>query len=226
MLTSHSPFRLTTILAVLLLPVAGFSADVIGIIPDAPANQPPIGTVRELPRTTPARPGMPDPALFDGSNIEPEKRPDQAMLAEFEVPGEENRPDRIAQSGAGQSGGGGQAEPTQAGEPSEEGGGSPVEQNDPGAQPEGIEVANLEIPEGVDPASQDSIPAPQDKPQDISLGDATMQIQTVSSPPASATQQQAATSTQQYEKGAAQGRQTGDNRNRGSERGQAVPSGL
>lgn len=232
MICLRSHLRLSAAIAALILPAALPAADVIGILPDSQPIQPRTPVRPDPARPTPVRPGDPDPALFDGSKLEPEKRPDQAMLAEFEVPGEENpQQQRIAQSDAGESGGGGspQEQAEAGGAPPEgqqqSGGGSPPEQNDPAARPEGIQVANLEIPEGIDPASQDSAPPPSSKPADVSLGDATMQIQTVGAPPASASQQQV-TNTQQYEKGAAQGNQTGDNRNRGAERGQSVPSGL
>lgn len=231
MIYPYYRLHLSVAIAALLLPAAVPAADVIGILPDSQPVQPGTPVRPEPTRPTPVRPGDPDPALFDGSKLEPEKRPDDAMLAEFEVPGQENpEQQRIAQSESGESGGGGspQQQAEAGGAPpegqQESGGGNPPPQNDPAARPEGIQVANLQIPEGVDPASQDSAPA-SSKPPEVSLGDATMQIQTVSAPPASASQQQA-TNTQQYEKGAAQGNQTGDNRNRGAERGQSVPSGL
>jgi len=171
--------------------------------------------------------GIPDPALFDGSKLEPEKRPDRGMLAEFEVPGEENPSQRVGGAAGGEPGG----------EEGEEGGGggaqreqsamaagrSPVE-NDPNAKAEGASAQNLQIPEG----AQADQSAAQARPQNVSLGDAAMQIQTAAqqNTVGAQQQQQAATNTQQYEKGAAQGNQRGDNNNRGLERGQAVPQGL
>lgn len=42
---------------------------------------------------------LPDPALLDGSTLEPEKRPEHGMLGEFEMPGDENaKSDRVGQS--------------------------------------------------------------------------------------------------------------------------------
>ena len=100
-------------------------------------------------------------------------------------------------------------------------------QNDPHAKAEGMSAENLEIPEGAQ-ADQSAAPPPS-KPQDVSLGDAAMQIQTASNQQNAVggqQQQQAAQNTQQYEKDAAQGNQRGDNNNRGVERGQSVPQGL
>ncbi len=176
-----------------------------------------------------AKSGIPDPVLFDGSKMEPEKRPDRGMLAEFEMPGGENPSERVGGPAGGQpggeegeAGGGGGAQREQSAMAA---GRSPVE-NDPNAKAEGASAQNLEIPEG---AQADQSAAQASKPQDVSLGDAAMQIQTTPNQQntvGSQQQQQAATNTQQYEKGAAQGNQKGDNNNRGLERGQSVPQGL
>lgn len=176
-----------------------------------------------------AKSGIPDPVLFDGSKMEPEKRPDRGMLAEFELPGGENPSERVGgPSGGepggeeeGEEGGGGGAQREQSAMAA---GRSPVE-NDPNAKAEGASAENLQIPEG---AQADQSAAQASKPRDVSLGDAAMQIQTAAqqNTVGSQQQQQAATNTQQYEKGAAQGNQKGDNNNRGLERGQAVPQGL
>jgi hypothetical protein len=157
--------------------------------------------------------------LFDGSKHEPEKRPDRGMLAEFEMPGGE-RPSEKVGGPAGESGGG--AEREQSAKAASRG----AVQNDPNAKAEGMSAENLEIPEGAQ-ADQASAPPPS-KPQDVSLGDAAMQIQTAANQQnaVGGQQQQAAQNTQQYEKGAAQGNQRGDNNNRGVERGQSVPQGL
>jgi hypothetical protein len=141
------------------------------------------------------------------------------MLAEFELPGSE-RPSEKVGGPAGESGGeGGREQSAMAASR------GPV-QNDPNAKAEGMSAENLQIPEGAQ-ADQSAAQA-SSKPQDVSLGDAAMQIQTAANQQnaVGGQQQQAAQSTQQYEKGAAQGNQRGDNNNRGVERGQAVPQGL
>lgn len=166
-----------------------------------------------------AKGGIPDPALFDGSKHEPEKRPDRGMLAEFEMPGGE-RPSEKVGGPAGESGGGAQRE--QSAQAASRG---PV-QNDPNAKAEGASAENLQIPEGAQ-ADQSAAQQPS-RPQEVSIGDAAMQIQTAPNQQnaVGGQQQQAAQNTQQYEKGAAQGNQRGDNNNRGVERGQTVPQGL
>lgn len=174
---------------------------------------------------------LPDPVLFDGSKEQPEKRPDRGMLAEFELPGSEQKSDRVG-GPAGGGGGGQNGELQGAGGPQGTGAarqqsanaaGRSAVQDDPNATAEGASAENLNIPEG----AQADQSAAQAKPRDVSLGDASMQIQTATNQQnAVGGQQQQASNAQQYEKGAAQGNQKGDNTNRGVERGQAVPSGL
>lgn len=188
-------------------------AQIIGEIRDEPAGPRGRATQRAMPR-----PNQPDPSLFDGSSEEPEQRPDQGMLADFEMPGDVEQSERIGQTASEEGGPQGSAE-----EPSSSGsGGPPPEATDPNAKAEGIEVANLEIPEGAEPVPQSAGP---EKPKEISLGDATMQIQTA---PQSADGggQAAPSNSDQLQKGSAKGNQSSDNRNRGVERGRAIPSGL
>lgn len=215
-------------LAVALLVFAGAGVAAQTSSP-APASRAP---AREA-RTAAARPVLPDPELFDGSALEAEPRPDSGMLAEFELPGSEERPEQMAARNASQSpqqmgGGGGSPPPGSQDAQGAQGGGAPPSSGgDPNAKAEGIAVAELQADEGS---------APQDtaKPREISMGDTAMQIpvavaqQSVigSQPQPNGGQQQGVSNSQQYEKGAAAGRQTGNNQNRGLEKGRNIPEGL
>lgn len=175
------------------------------------------------------RPQLPDPALLDGSGLEPEKRPEHGMLAEFEMPGSEKKEgdqDKVGggegqqqQSGNQQAGGGGSS-PANQNLP----GGQAVAKNDPNAQAQGIQVAELKV----DPDAGAGGPnAAKERPPQVTLGDPAMQIKPVSGATKSevvGTQQTG--TTQQFEKPVASGKQQGDNRNKGVEKGRAMPSGL
>lgn len=167
------------------------------------------------------------------------------MIGDFELPGDENaRNDRVAgQSGAPgaqpeqqqpppQGGGGGQppdpAQPAQAG-----GGQQPAQQADgaqaagqgtPIAAPEGMQVASLQGEGGGNPGD---VPTGQ-KPSQVSIGDSAMQIKTQPNAPSVVGAQQPAGQTQQHEKGTGTGGRppTGNNTNRGAERGRTMPAGL
>jgi len=212
-------------LAAALLAFAG-----VGLSAQTPA--PASGARAPATRTAAVRPVLPDPELFDGSALEAEPRPDSGMLAEFELPGSEERPEQMAVRNAGENpqqqqqqmgGGGGSPSGQQAGQ----GGARPSSGGDPNAKAEGIAVAELQVDEGS--ASQDAV-----KPREISIGDTAMQIpvataqQSVigSQPQSNSGQQQGVSNSQQYEKGAAAGRQTGNNQNRGLEKGRNIPEGL
>lgn len=193
-----------------------------------PAARPAQPTAAQRSAAATAKSGFPDPALFDGSAEKPEKRPDRGMLAEFEMPGGEQPSERVG-GPAGGSPGGDEQQQGQGGGGSREQSAAAASrgavQNDPNAKAEGASAENLNIPEG---AQADASAAAASKPKEVSLGDAAMQIQTAANQQntVGGQQQQAATNTQQYEKGAAQGNQKGDNNNRGVERGQNVPAGL
>lgn len=171
---------------------------------------------------------MPDPDLLDGTLYEAEKRPLHGMLSEIEMGEEESsqKSDKVSPNsgdpGAGgekppeeQQGGGGQKPP----EEQKEGGSSEKVPEGPQAQPEGVQVANLEVPEG----AQGQQGGEQSKPRDMQIGDATLQIQTTQASPNVVGVQ--SSSAQQYEKKVPAGQQT-DNRNRGVEKGKEMPKGL
>lgn len=174
-----------------------------------------------------AKSGFPDPALFDGSAEKPEKRPDRGMLAEFEMPGGEKPSDKVGGPSGGSPGGSEQQQGQGGGGAREQSAAAASRgavQNDPNAKAEGASAENLSVPEGAQAAAS---AAAASKPKDVSLGDAAMQIQTAANQQNTVGgEQQKAANAQQYEKGAAQGNQKGDNNNRGVERGQNVPAGL
>lgn len=124
-------------------------------------------------------------------------------------------PDPLAQQG---QGGGGPQNPDAAGKPVDGAG-------QQGGQPQGQQVGQL-TGEGGGP-EQGTI---GEKPQQVSLGDSAMQIKTIPNPASvvGGTQQQSAGQTQQHEKTPGTGGKgaVGNNSNRGSERGRAIPAGL
>lgn len=213
-------------LAVALLVFAGAG---LGVVAQTSSPTPASRSPARDARTAAARPVLPDPELFDGSALEAEPRPDSGMLAEFELPGSEERPEQTAAQNASQGpqqmGGGGS--PPSGSQDAQGGGAPPSSGGDPNAKAEGIAVAELQVDEGS---------APQDaaKPREISMGDTAMQIpvaiaqQSVigSQPQPNSGQQQGVSNSQQYEKGAAAGRQIGNNQNRGLEKGRNIPEGL
>lgn len=167
------------------------------------------------------------------------------MIGDFELPGDENaRNDRVAgQPGAPgaqpeqqqtppQGGGGGQppnpAQPAQAGggqqPPQQAGGAQAAGQGTPIAAPEGMQVASLQGEGGGNPGD---VPSGQ-KPPQVSIGDSAMQIKTQPNAPSIVGAQQPAGQTQQHEKTTGTGGRppTGNNTNRGAERGRTMPAGL
>ncbi len=193
---------------------------------------------------------LPDPALLDGAKHPPEKRPEQGMLGEFEMPGDENartgqvgggsqqpgqeQSQQQGQGGGGQMAqaqpeqpGGGGAEPAQA--PQQQGGAQPGgqqaggAQGDPNAKAEGIQVAQLQGEGGGNPGDM----AGGQKPSQVSIGDAAMQIQTMPNSPSVVGTQSSGT-TQQHEKTTGTGGKApvGNNANKGAERGRTMPAGL
>lgn len=181
----------------------------------------------------------PDPDLLDGSIYDAEERPLYGMLAEFELPGSEEKGERVggqsepageqSQSASppqGPTGGsaqpqqqeqsqGGQPPPIESGTDDRQ---EPAQQGQQG-QPQGIQAQKLEGPQSA------GGPQDQSKPRDMKIGDASLQIQTVpkNTPQVVGTEQ--VTTTQQYEKKVPQGQQT-DNRNKGVERGKVMPKGI
>lgn len=183
----------------------------------------------------------PDPDLLDGSIYDAEPRPLYGMISEIELPGSEEKSERVG--GAPQQAGGQQENSAQR--PGPAGGSSQAQQQPeqpqaaaapppiqsgqddrqepqaggPQAQAQGVQAASLQ--------GQQSAGGPQEqsKPRDMQIGDATLQIQTVpqNQPQVVGTEQP--TSTQQYEKKVPPGQQT-DNRNRGVEKGKVMPKGI
>ncbi len=182
-----------------------------------------------------AKPAKPDPDLLDGSIYEAEKKPLFGMISEIEMAGAEKKSEKVGggspEQGQGSSsmprlpsGGGSppQQQPQQAAAPPpiESGSDDRKPPEGPQAQAQGVQVANLEVPEGAASASDE-----QGKPRDMQIGDATLQIQTVPQAPQQQIVGVESTSTQQYEKKVPQGQQT-DNRNRGVEKGKVMPKGI
>ncbi len=102
-------------------------------------------------------------------------------------------------------------------------------QNDPNAKAEGIQVAELQTDESAGPAGQGGAPDPNtQKPQPVAIGDSTRQITPAANAPGVVGVQTPAGNTQQMEKatgGAAKG-SSGNNGNRGVEKGRVMPAGL
>ncbi|MEX2043746.1 MAG: hypothetical protein WD941_00235 [Opitutus sp.] len=202
--------------------------------------------------TRPAGKGvLPDPALLDGAKHPPEKRPEQGMLGEFEMPGDENartgraggQPQQQQSQGGEQQqqdkqGGGGQT--AQAGQQQQQSGGGGTEadqqdgaqasgqpgggEGDPNAKAEGIQVAQLQGEGGGEPGDMTS----GARPSPVSIGDAAMQIKTMPNSPSIVGATQSSGQTQQHEKttGTGGAPPTGNNANRGAEKGRTMPAGL
>lgn len=90
----------------------------------------------------------------------------------------------------------------------------------PAAAAQGIQVANLQIPQG----AQGAQGAPDGKPSVQKLGDASLQIQTSAAKAEDVVGKEASTA-QQYEKKVPPGGYT-NNRNVGAEKGQVMPKGI
>jgi hypothetical protein len=207
------------------------------------------------PRRPAAKGPLPDPTLLDGAQHPAEKRSEHGMIGDFELPGDENNRDgrvggggqqqqnqqneqqqqgqqgqQQAQAGGGQQppqqpqeqggGGGPDQQQQQAGGP--QGAGQIAGQGDPNAKAEGIQVASLQGEGGGNPADANS------KPQQVTIGDAAMQIKTLPTTPSVVGAQQPAGQTQQHEKTTGTGGRppTGNNTNRGAEKGRTMPAGL
>lgn len=220
----------------------------------SPINGPATSAQKNAGRAS-ARGPLPDPALLDGSTQLPEKKSEYGMLGEFELPGDENsKSDNVVgrQPPPGMPSGGGQAESKgaqgpqgamaqgggaaggqpQAGQEPPKGGASGGPgggQNDPNAKAEGIQVAELQTDESAGPAGQGGEPDPNtQKPRPVAIGDSTRQIKPAANAPGVVGAQVPAGNTQQMEKatgGAAKGT-SGNNGNKGVEKGRVMPAGL
>jgi hypothetical protein len=73
---------------------------------------------------------LPDPALLDGSNQPPEKKSEYGMLGEFELPGSEEKSDRVGGSSQQQSSSGGGSKGEKS---SQQGGGGGQQQSSEGS---------------------------------------------------------------------------------------------
>jgi len=186
-------------------------------------------------------------ALLDGSNLPAEKRPEHGMLGEFELPGSEEKGEKVSGTQPEQS-----IPPGRAGAQTDKqdktpqgsaGGGAPSNndktantsagngqsqrpaQNDPNAKAQGTQVAELKT-DGNSGSSADG-PAANEKPGQVALGDSAMQIKPITSSPAIVGSQQPAGSTQQSEKAMPSGKASSGGRGQGGvERGRTMPSGL
>ena len=194
------------------------------------------------------QPVLPDPALFDGAAFPAEKRPERGMLGEFEMDGKEPSKDSEKVGGSSNPGGQAQGLPTpQSGaaggtpktadnqaekipgggeQPQGEGGGKPLDKNDPNAKAEGIRAGELKIGDAQDPNAQGQ--NSPDRPKEIQIGDATMQIQTPGAPAQTVEGAKAVQGpTQQFEKQVGKGIYGGgDNTNKGVEKGRTMPPGM
>jgi hypothetical protein len=185
---------------------------------------------------------LPDPVLLDGSGMPAEKRPEQGMLGEFELPGDENaRSGRVggAQTPPGEQGGGTSPPPentagggSSSGQPQNPGttppprnvaGGGPAGPNDPNAKAEGMQVGQLQGESG--PGGPEGLAS---KPQAVSIGDSAMQIKTVQNAPGVVGAAVPAGQTQQMEKkvGGGRGSTSVQGGRNAAEKGRAMPSGL
>jgi hypothetical protein len=253
---------------VVALGIAALAANLSWSADDARAKAPTASTTRSGPaRSSSAKGPLPDPALLDGSTQQPEKKSEQGMIGDFELPGDENvrdgkvggpqnqnpasrggqssnTPMGMPQAGGGggpqsqqQQGGGAQAQQgaqqaggAQAGGPENpNAAGNPVAgAGDPGAQPQGQQVAQL----GGDASAQGAGAAggPGEKPPPVAIGDSAMRIEPSAAVAGvvGAQQQQPAGNTQQHEKGTGSGGKGSGGSQGGNrvEKGRTIPSGL
>jgi hypothetical protein len=148
---------------------------------------------------------LPDPALLDGSALEPEKRPEHGMLGEFEMGGDENaKSDKVGGESSGpppppggasapsaidlktqipKSGGGASADAAPeapSGGAASEGPAGGAGSNQPGLKNDpNAKAEGMQVGElksdGAGGQSGQSAPSPN-KPQQVALGDSAMQI--------------------------------------------------
>lgn len=233
--------------ALLAVLASGFA---FGANSSAP-NSPDVSTSARSPSATMARSGrtpgreiLPDPILLDGSSQPAEKKPEQGMLGNFELPGDDNvrsgkaggaqtPPGEQAGAAEQKQGGKGGAQGAQAGglqpkspqaKPGTDGRNSGP--TDPNAKAEGTQVAQLE---GAGAEGQAGLEGAGTKPQAVAIGDSAMQIKTVANAPGIVGATVPAGQTQQMEKNIGGGRGStplnGGGRSQ-TEKGRAMPAGL
>ncbi len=181
-------------------------------------------------RSATAKGPLPDPALLDGSKLPVEKRPEQGMLGDFELPGDDTRSGTVGgpqqppgQTGQGQSGGqsmgmppmggGGAAGQPEGQQPPPPAGGAQAGQQPggPGAEPPQGASAGAGDPnataEGIqvgqlktDPSAGADAQAMPSKPQAVAIGDSAMQIKSVPGAKGAVGTAVPTSSTQQMEK--------------------------
>lgn len=200
--------------------------------PAATSNRPRIDAAKRTDKSAkPRKAVIPDPDLLDGSALEPEKRPLYGMLSEIEMGEKEGgnaariSPDSGSAGGTEESdknkAGGAKDAATQPPESSSEGG-DKITQG-PEAPAEGVQVADLKVPEGAAAGGPDQNIS---RPRDLQIGDATLQIQTQSKNAPNVIGMESSTN-QQYEKKLPSGSPpSGSNRNTGVEKGRVIPKGL
>jgi hypothetical protein len=185
---------------------------------------------------------LPDPVLLDGSGMAAEKRPEQGMLGDFELPGDENSrsgrvggtpppPNQPEGSGSPKEnpslagGGGPEGQPQNPGAqaPQKEGLGGAAAANDPNAKAEGRQVGQLQG-EGEQGAAEGLA----SKPQAVSIGDSAMQIKSAANAPGVVGAAVPAGQTQQMEKkvGGGRGSTSVPGGRNAAEKGRAIPAGL
>ncbi len=178
--------------------------------------------------TKPRKTIIPDPDLLDGSTQEAEKHPLYGMLSEIEMgekdggkTGQISPESGEAGSGGGKGkGGGGKNPPPQ---PPEGQGKEAKVPEGPEAPAEGVQVADLKVPEG---ATSGGAGKSSGKPRDLQIGDATLQIQTQGKNAPNIVGVESS-SSQQYEKKVPSGASPiGGDRKGGAEKGRVVPKGL
>jgi hypothetical protein len=194
---------------------------------------------------------LPDPVLLDGSALPPEKRPEFGMLGEFEIPGGEQRSDKVGgdsnqppppPGGGGaqspslpnmQGGGGGKPQANQA---ASQGGGAQSSENSAdaknggaaGAQgangkAEGMQIGELKPNGAAEGADGGGEPQVGEKPPPVALGDSAMQIRPSASAASAVGGSQPAGNTQQNATATAGGGKQGQGQ--GGSRGGAVEKG-
>lgn len=152
------------------------------------------------------------------------------MLGEFELPGSEQRTERVGGSSNEPGKADGEAKQDGQQQSASAGGsgrqapsaGSAAPKNDPNAKAEGIQVSELKT----DPDAGQGGPPASEKPPAVKIGDPAMQIQPISGGQTEVVGQQQVGQSQQFEKATPQGKQQGDNRNKGVEKGRTMPAGM
>lgn len=237
-------------LAVFLIASAGAGSSSAA---EPSANRPPAtkapasaSTSRPPARSGTAKGPLPDPTLLDGAKQPADKRPEHGMVGDFELPGDENVREGKVGGAQGQNPGmpagmpqGGGAPGQQGGQQAQQGGqqGQQGGAAEPTPSPQAAGGANEGAPgeaegkqvAGLTGAGGDPKQLPKgEKPQGVAIGDPAMRIETPANQPNVVGSQVPATTAQHHEKGTGTGGKsaTGNNSNKGVERGRTMPSGL